>query len=278
MQSQAYDDIALVETMMRLLLGHGPVADAVAYHLESGGARTRARLALKASAVLGIDQSAALSCASASELLHNASLVHDDVQEGDALRRGKPALWRKFGLATAVSAGDLMISSAFAGLATHPDPATALGLLHDAVAQTVLGQAIDLEAGATSVDEYIKLASAKTGPLLALPVRLALSAAGQGGDRLARDTGYAIAVAYQVRDDLADRDADRAGGRINLCALLEARGLTPYQAFETACHEGSGALRKARRLAALLPGNSGRAFCNLADQLESAFMEISHAA
>lgn len=278
MLSPRFCSVETVEAVMYGLLGSGPVAHAAIYHLQSGGARTRAHLALEACEVLGLDQGAALSCACSSELLHNASLIHDDVQECDTLRRGRPAVWQKFGMAAAISAGDLMISSAFAALTSHPDPATALGLMHDAIAQTAMGQAVDLEGSAATLGAYRRLAAAKTGPLLALPVRLALSAARQDGNDIAHEAGYALAIAYQVRDDLADRHADRKAGRVNICAILKASGLTPSRSLEAARREGSDALFKARYCATMLPSKAGTGFCNLADELEIAFREISHAA
>jgi len=267
-----------VETGMRALLGDGPVAAAGRYHLESGGSRTRARLALDAGKALGLIPDVAVCCAVAVELLHNASLVHDDLQEKDDMRRGQPALWRRFGHQAAICAGDLMISAAFASLALHPRPAQALGLMHQAVADTARGQADDLAAGSLSLYENRTLAMAKTGPLLALPVRLALLAADAPGDALATKVGHKLAVAYQALDDLHDHEADRAAGRTNLCMLFEAAGYAPQQAREMTRDEAGQSLKMARGLAVGLQHRTGSAFCNLADRLDSALTEISDAA
>lgn len=268
----------VVETTMRNLLKSGPVAEAGRYHLDNGGSRTRATLALDTAEALGLDQDVAVCCASAVELLHNASLVHDDLQEGDHTRRGQPAVWRKFGPSAAICLGDLMISAAFASLARHPRPAQALVLMHDATATTVHGQADDLGTQPRSMAAYRDLVMAKTGPLLALPVRLVLSAANAPGDNIATAFGQTLAVAYQAIDDLHDRDADRAAGRANLCTLFEASGYTPHRARLMAREEADHALRQVRSLATSLPRSVTLSLCNLADRLGSTLTEIFHAA
>lgn len=270
--------LGLVEHIMRDLLGGGPVALAARYHLDGGGSRARASLALDAAAALGLGDAAATSCACAVELLHNASLVHDDLQERDATRRGRPALWRKFDAATAICAGDLMISAAFAALARHPDPQRALTIMHQSVAKTAHGQVDDAAALTASLSDYHALAGAKTGPLLALPVRLVLCAARAAGDEIAADIGRKLSVAYQVLDDLTDVDDDRAAARVNTCVLLETSGQSSLNAAMIARYQAQRALQAVRRLADRLPHNAGIAFCNLADRLDSALMELADAA
>lgn len=267
-----------VELKMFELLGDGLVASGARYHLEGGGSRTRAKLALEAAEALGLGENSALACACTSELLHNASLVHDDLQEGDEMRRGRPAVWRHYDAAAAICIGDLMISAAFASLANHPRAASAIALTHETVSKTARGQAEDLKGGRLSLVSYVWLAELKTGPLLALPVRLALCAAGEPGDADALEAGGKLAVAYQALDDIVDRDADRMAGRINICTLLEADGHAPAQATALARRRAREALDDARKLADCLPSHSGDAFASLADRLEDALMEISNVA
>lgn len=271
-------DLQAVDEMMRGLLGNGPVALAANYHLDGGGSGTRAMLALDAARALQLDPLAAVSCACATELLHNASLVHDDVQECDDTRRGKLALWRRFDVAAAIGAGDLMISAAFASLAAHPDPASALMFMHEAISATARGQADDLAAQIASLSDYRAMVAAKTGPLLALPVRLALCAARVPGDGLASEVGRNIAFAYQTMDDLNDLAADRAAGRVNICTVLEADGRSRFEAAMTARAEARAALDIARIVAGRLPQSVGTAFYNLADRLDSTLTEFYHAA
>ena len=89
-------------------------------HLASGGSRTRAMLALAAGHSQTLDQAARLSIATSVELLHQASLIHDDVQDEDATRRGKAAVWTVAGKASAICLGDDLIGAAFEELALLP--------------------------------------------------------------------------------------------------------------------------------------------------------------
>jgi len=267
-----------VEESMRALLGGGSVGSVATYHVATGGARTRATLALDAAAVLGLDSAVARACACAAELLHNASLVHDDLQERDPLRRGGPAVWHAHGEAAAISAGDLMISAAYASLGRHPDPARAIMLLHEAVAETARGQTMDLAARVPSVAAYRDLVAAKTGPLLALPVQLALCAAGLPDTGDAARVGRGLAIAYQILDDLHDLDADQAANRVNICTILTSGDMTPAEARDAARRSAQDALTGARRLACDLPHGAGSAFHTLADRLDGTLTEYSNAA
>ena len=82
----------------------GPI---VRQHLETGGKRLRARLALAATEALGHQRADAISWAAACELLHNATLIHDDVQDGDRVRRGEPTVWVRHGIPQAINAGEI---------------------------------------------------------------------------------------------------------------------------------------------------------------------------
>lgn len=278
MRTPRKPDLEFIEAAMTTELGEGPVAAAAAYHLKAGGGRIRAMLALEAGVGLVVDRSSVVACACAAELLHNASLIHDDVQEQDRSRRGRPALWHEFDVATAICAGDLMISAAYASLAGHPSAGSALKLMHEAVSLTARGQSEDMTGEIRTLSQYHDLVAAKTAPLLALPVRLVLCAAGPADDRTAVDASRHLAVAYQALDDLNDRDADRAEGRVNLCTLFEARGASPSDAAQMARVEAMSALGRARTVALQTPRDAGRAFLNLADRLDSALTEFSHAA
>ena len=104
-----------VDAEIKRLLSLNPsrVVDAARYHFSAGGARVRAQLGLDAASALNLSAQASMACAVAPELLHNASLIHDDLQDGDAMRRDTPAVWSRYGKGTAISAGDLLISAAY---------------------------------------------------------------------------------------------------------------------------------------------------------------------
>jgi hypothetical protein len=110
--------------------------------------------------------------------------------------------------------------------------------------------------------------------LFALPVRLALAAARVGGDDAAAKLGGTLALAYQILDDIRDRDADAAAHRVNICQLIAPETPAVAQAHRIALE----ALETVRTGAADLPGQAGAPFCNLADRMESALMEHADAA
>jgi len=218
---RAIDD---VEAIMRAA-GCGDRADLlgelVSDHLDSGGKRVRARLALAAAAALGVSRTAAAHWAAAVEMLHNATLVHDDLQDGDRLRRGRPTTWAVHGMPQAVNTGDLMLMLPvmIAG-AVDVDERIRFRLcqaLARRAAATVRGQAADLslhdaiDRGDDPVDVYLRCIEGKTGELFALPVEGAALLAGL-------DVGVAAALAepffllgmlFQLQDDVIDLFGDK---------------------------------------------------------------------
>jgi len=254
-----------------------PVMDAARYHLAAGGSRVRAQLGLDAANALGLSPTTVLACAAAPELLHNASLVHDDLQDGDAMRRNKRAVWSLYGRQVAISTGDLLISAAYRAIATHPNAGAALRAMHEAVAITISGQAQDCSAKTPSPKDYATIAANKSGPLLALPIRLALIAAEAPGQDVAVSAGRALAITYQILDDIADRADDLANGATNICLSLEASGYAPTSAQIIARDRAHAALQTARRDASALPDNVGSSLMTLADRLETQLNEVAHA-
>jgi geranylgeranyl pyrophosphate synthase len=96
----------------------GIIADAASYHLASGGNKFRPLFLLAIASALKVQEQVAVQTAAACELLHNASLVHDDLQDKDETRRGRPAVWQRFGPEIAINLGDYFIASAFSLLAS----------------------------------------------------------------------------------------------------------------------------------------------------------------
>ncbi|MFQ3183419.1 MAG: geranylgeranyl pyrophosphate synthase [Alteromonas macleodii] len=263
----------------RLLLPNpSRVADAARYHLSAGGSRVRARLGIDAAAALKLSPQASLACAIAPELLHNASLVHDDLQDDDAMRRGKPSVWSRFGKDIAISTGDLLISAAYMAIAAHPHPALALRAMHDSVSLTINGQTQDGRSTQPTPEAYVNIAANKSGPLLALPIRLALIAAQAPGQDTVVHAGRALAVAYQTLDDILDRNHDLEKGSTNICLALEAIGHSPTSAQIIATARAHAALTSARKDAIELPHGVGVPFLALADRLENQLKDAPNAA
>jgi geranylgeranyl diphosphate synthase type II len=271
--------MSAVEDAMRRVLGDGPAAALACRHLESGGGRVRARLCLATAQGLRLSPDIAVALAAATELLHNAALVHDDIQDRDSERRGHPALWVSAGVGSALCAGDLMISAAYAalsGLTPGAPVGQAIALLHGAVAETILGQSRDLAAGSgTSFDAALTIAAAKSGPLIALPVRLALLLARAPGDDLARQAAAALAVGYQIADDLVDLPRDRAAGRLNAVTALEGAGHPLATARAMAVAEARRHLRAAMACARSIPQNAGLALADVVATVQAEMTEIA---
>ena len=253
------------------------VADAARYHFSAGGSRIRAQLGLAAAAALNLSPQASLACALAPELLHNASLVHDDLQDGDTMRRTRPAVWSRFGKDIAISTGDLLISAAYVALAQHPHPAAALRAMHEAIAFTIDGQTQDCRTKNPSPGRYEIIAANKSGPLLALPIRLALIAANIPGQDTSVQAGHALAIAYQTLDDIDDRSADLANEATNICLSLEALGHSQVAAQVIATARASAALKTARHAAQKLQDGVGTPFIALADRLETKLKDVNNA-
>ncbi len=217
-------ELPLVEQVMRdLSLGRdGDYLGRVAVqHLEGGGKRVRARLALAAMEGLGEDPRRAIPLAAAAELLHNATLVHDDLQDGDRVRRGRPTTWAVHGMAQAINAGDLMLMLPWAAaeLLDCPDATRwqiGRAITHRAMA-CVRGQALELELARTGQYDWTSWSQAalgKTGELLALPIQGAALLAGWSRDEAAAlgDVFRGLGLLYQLQDDVLDLSGDTGGG------------------------------------------------------------------
>ncbi len=209
-----------------------PVCQAIIHHLGTPGLRVRSQIALHAADCVGVEIQSALAMATACELLHNASLIHDDLQDRDQLRRGAPAVWSKFGDDVALCAGDLLLSAAYAALTGVTDIAAIPRLIaqtHAAVAHTIHGQASlasPLHADFDRLVAYQAMAAAKSGPLLRLPFGLVFSYCNRP-DLVATSARAvsAFSIAYQIADDLADIEADARtviGAAANIVIVLEA--------------------------------------------------------
>jgi geranylgeranyl pyrophosphate synthase len=253
----------------------------IAHHLDSGGGRTRAALALDAGLQLGVDEAVCLPLATACELIHNASLLLDDVQDQDTQRRGRAAAWLAFDRDSALCASTLMLSAAYGVLARMPNEMGHLvGQLvahtHARTAALIHGQVLDLQHRQAPMDwaQYERIATQKSGSLLALPLELAMIAAQQTQALpAAKQAGERFALAYQISDDLHDLDGDRARGVLNGVPVLMASGLTQAQAVHAAAQHALAALAQARCFAADLPRSSGQVLAQmcgpLADQILS---------
>jgi geranylgeranyl diphosphate synthase type I len=215
------EELKQTERLMRKLVrgNRSETANRMASdHLNSGGKRFRARLALASAAALGAPRSKAIAWAAAVELLHQASLIHDDIQDKDRYRRGQPSLWARYGTEQAMNAGDLLLMLPFAAVIRVP-VADAVrtrltAVLAERARNTVLGQIEEVALLANrriNPDNYLATARSKTGELLALPVEGAALIAERDlatARRLA-EPFVDLGVLFQLQDDVLDLYGDK---------------------------------------------------------------------
>lgn len=223
---------AAVEALLRRLLDDRALSGeitrpdrlmaAMRHGVLNGGKRLRPFLVMESAALFSADGEAALRVAAALECVHCYSLIHDDLpaMDDDDLRRGQPTVHRAFDEATAILAGDALLTLAFdiiAGEATvlpaERRAALVLALARAAGAGGMVGgQKLDLEAEQAPPDEagIIRLQAMKTGALIRFACEagaLIAGAAAEDRERLA-EFGSAIGLAFQLADDLLDLTAD----------------------------------------------------------------------
>jgi geranylgeranyl pyrophosphate synthase len=218
-----------------------------------------------------LSENICIALAASCELIHNASLLHDDIQDGDTWRRGKEAAWSRFDQSTAMCAGTLMLSAAFETIAQIDQHTQGLVIhLHQRTADLIHGQTLDLAFAAGPVDlkGYLDIASAKSGSLLALPLELVMITCNQlNALPIAKQAGESFAIAYQIADDLNDVDDDLERGTCNIIRVLQHREVDRNQATREALDLIQKHLRLAEHYAAQLPANSGAYLMNLCGKL-----------
>jgi geranylgeranyl diphosphate synthase, type I len=171
-------------------------------------------MVLRVAAAEGAPLEHALDAAVAVEIFHNYSLVHDDIEDRDELRHGRPTLWSAYGVARAINAGDAMCALSFLSLehaGAHLDAGRVLqmlSLLHEAHAVMCEGQSLDLHfesQRAVKLPDYYRMIECKTAQLFDASCRLGAYAAGCDETTIAAygAVGRAYGMAFQIRDDVA---------------------------------------------------------------------------
>ncbi|MGE5547871.1 MAG: polyprenyl synthetase family protein [Solirubrobacterales bacterium] len=212
----------------RLLgLGDGPEArlhEAMRYASLDGGKRLRPLLVMESARLFNVAETAALRVGCAVEMVHCYSLVHDDLpcMDDDDLRRGRPTCHRHFDEATALLAGDALLTRAFevlAAEATHADPAVRCELVwmlaHAAGGQGMVGgQMVDLLAAELDMDvtAITRLQQMKTGRLISFSCEAGavLGKAHPNLRQALKAYAHDLGLAFQIADDLLDVEGDAA--------------------------------------------------------------------
>jgi farnesyl diphosphate synthase len=237
---------ALIERLLAVPEGlEARVYEAMRYSALAPGKRLRPLLVLAGARLFAVAQASALRVAAAIEMVHAYSLIHDDLpaMDNSDLRRGRPTCHKKFDDATAVLAGDGLLTMAFEVLAhpdTHGDPAVRCGLVAALAsaaggAGMVGGQMIDLiaERQVLDIGAITRLQRMKTGALIAFACEAGAILAKAANEPRTALHGYAhdLGLAFQIADDLLDVEgsaaetgkpvgADAAAGKATFVSIL----------------------------------------------------------
>jgi geranylgeranyl pyrophosphate synthase len=237
-----------------------PLAAPASATIRAGGKRLRPLLVVLASESAGgppqtqDGEERLLRAAVAVELVHSATLVHDDLIDGAQLRRGRPTVAAVAGRELAIATGDLLFSLAFAELARN-ESATQLRALSDASSALAAGELLQREdayAAHVAVERYLRRCELKTAALFEAACRLGALTAAEGSDELADALGAfarRIGLAFQMLDDVLDvsgpvertgksRGTDLLDGTVTLPLILARERDKQLAAFDLASLSG----------------------------------------
>jgi len=184
----------------------GGLDESMRHALAGGGKRVRPVLCLATAEAAGAEPEAPLPAAAALELVHNFSLVHDDLPalDDDELRRGRPSTWSAYGEAVAILAGDALLAEALRLSLSYPSPAVARELVQ-ATLGMIGGQYLDITGGG---DDLAGLHRLKTGCLFSASVACALWVAEvpEPEQKPWRAFADEVGLLFQIVDDIVDED------------------------------------------------------------------------
>lgn len=203
------DLLRVEEQLVQLLEKRGGVLKGPAEMMfRSGGKRLRPALVLLSSRLYGPQPESAIGIAAAVEMVHGASLIHDDVIDNTDLRRGKPTLNAVTGNRIAVLLGDLLLCQALLAVA-ELDRVVLVQVVSQAVADMTAGQILELRHQGnveTQVDQYLSMIEGKTAALMEAGCRLGalLNQASPDQVQACGDFGRNLGMAFQISDDVLD--------------------------------------------------------------------------
>lgn len=222
--------------------------DPVRHHLAGGGKHVRAGLVLLGARAVGGREEAAYCGAVAIELVHNYSLLHDDIIDGDRERRHRPTVWVRYGEGVAIVGGDALAALAMQVLLDDPSPThvRAAALLAEANQAMIAGQSADMafeRRARVSVDECLAMERGKTGALLGAAAAMGAVLGGGGDETVDALSAYGehLGVAFQAIDDVLGIWGDPAVTGKPVGADLLARKKTLPVAVAMAADDGTAA-------------------------------------
>jgi len=256
-------------------------ATALDHHLKSGGQRARACISLSCGTSLGLCDSDSIALAASVELLHNASLIQDDLQDRTRVRRGAPTVWKNYGADCAIGLTDLTIAAAFRALAEVSEPKAIPGLiehLYRAISTTLRGQTDDLDKEPQTLESALSIARRKSGPLFSLALELPLHLAGKTEYvNQASEAAEAFGLGYQIYDDIVDLDDDLTSNSQSNTVITLTGAASPQEALGSARRLAQEYLETSTAIALELPSGCGQALADLAihvrERLDTLFDE-----
>lgn len=243
---------------------------------EATGKRIRPLLVLLCTSACGADWQSALPAAAAVELVHNFSLVHDDIQDNSDRRRGRPTTWVKWGMPMAINVGDALFvlsNQAIIDLKENHPPeivVRAAEILHNTCLELTRGQFLDMsyeERNDLAVEDYWPMIAGKTAALLSACCHIGalLGGADDAGQDAYRAFGHYLGLAFQVQDDILGIWGDEAlTGKSVASDLIEGKNSLPVLAgvgangkFATRWKQGPIRAEEVQELARVLASEGG---------------------
>ncbi len=227
-------------------LGASGLAEMCRYHFRTGGKRLRALLPLLVADCLGEDPARAVPMGAACEMLHNATLVHDDVQDGDEARRGQETVWHRFGVARAINLGDAMFYFALllaqrAPVAVERREALARRMLAETL-KVIDGQEQEFAlraSGRPSLTRYFDMVEAKTARLFVLGMAGSAEMLGREAGMLEglAEAARQLGILFQIQDDVLDLYGDKGRDQRGSDIAEGKRSILAVHALENASAE-----------------------------------------
>lgn len=225
------------------------LAEEVRHTALSGGKRVRPTITVLVCEAVGGEPEDAVDFGVGIELVHNASLVIDDIIDRSSMRRGVGSAWATFGYGPAIIDSDAQLGEAFALFSADP---RAMQTVTEAMVELGEGEATELVAKPSTEGEYMELAQRKTGALFRAAAELGAIAADADAVTVEAVGEYAerVGIAFQIRDDVLDATADaeelgKPTGRddeMERPSLLQVTDLTPEEANKRARRQSDAAL------------------------------------
>lgn len=231
----------------------------IIYSMSGGGKRLRPVLLLLAAEAFGGEVAEAMPAALAVEVFHNFTLLHDDIMDNAAVRRGKPSVYAKWGGNVAILSGDAMLITAYKLLAGLGGGklARVINIFNDMALEVCEGQQYDMDFEGmerVSVEDYILMIERKTSALLSGSAMIGATLAGAAEEDIKKIYRFAteLGLAFQLQDDMLDSYGDEALGKKIGGDILEGKQTyLMVQAMSRASSEQREALRTTHKMAEL---------------------------